>query len=154
VPGTHHGDGMDNYAPAAICRGSCEDGAVSIGSESDQGYGGVISVPDAHMEECASAMHIRGGGGNGSDTEDRGNDTTFNALGISHRLLQGSGGSPQQFMQEVDILSGPDEYVDDEGPSVQVVCEGSMTFFQQRLECRKAAMLDGIWPGIDNKLLL
>jgi hypothetical protein len=57
-------------------------------------------------------------------------------------------------MQEVDILSGPDEYVDNEGPSMQVVRGGSMTSHQQRLERCKAAMLDGIWPGIDNKLLL
>ncbi len=57
-------------------------------------------------------------------------------------------------MQEVDILSGPDEYVDNEGPSMQIVCRGTMTSYQQRLECRKAAMLDGIWPGIDNELLL
>jgi hypothetical protein len=57
-------------------------------------------------------------------------------------------------MQEVDILSGLDEYVDKEGSSVQVVHGGSMTSYQQRLECCKAAMLDGIWPGIDNKLLL
>ena len=145
---------MDNNVPAAIHGMSCEDGAGSISSESDQGYVGVISVPDAHMEECAPAMHIRVGGGNGSNMEDRGDDTTCNAFGISHGLLQGSGGSPQQFMQEVDILSGPDEYVDDEGPSMQVVCGDSMTSYQQRLECRKAAILDRICPGIDNELLL
>jgi hypothetical protein len=57
-------------------------------------------------------------------------------------------------MQEVNILSRPDKYVDNEGPSVQVVRRGSMTSYQQRLEHHKAAMLDGIWPGIDNKLLL
>ena len=57
-------------------------------------------------------------------------------------------------MQEVDILSGLDEYVDKEGSSVQVVHGGSMTSYQQRLERYKAAMLDGIWPGIDNELLL
>jgi hypothetical protein len=57
-------------------------------------------------------------------------------------------------MQEVDILSGLDEYVDEEGSSVQVVRGGSMTSYQQRLERYKAAMLDGIWPGIDNELLL
>jgi hypothetical protein len=69
-------------------------------------------------------------------------------------LLQGSGGSLQQFMQEVDILSGPNEYVGDEGPAMQVVRGGSMTSYQQILERRKAAMLDRIWPGTDNKLLL
>ncbi len=68
--------------------------------------------------------------------------------------MQGSGISPQQFMQENDILCGPDEYVDNEGPFVQGVCGGFMTSIQQRLECRKAAMLDGDWPGIDNEQLL
>jgi hypothetical protein len=56
-------------------------------------------------------------------------DTTSDALMTSYGLLQGSGISPQQFMQEVDILSGPDEYVDNEDPFVQGVCGGSMTSF-------------------------
>ncbi len=94
---------------------------------------------------------LRGGGQVVVFSED---NTTSYPLGISHGVLQGSGSSPQQFMQEVNILSGPNEYVDDEGPSVQVVCGGTMTSYRQRLECRKAAMLDGIWSGIDNKLLL
>jgi hypothetical protein len=57
-------------------------------------------------------------------------------------------------MQEVNILSGPDEYVYNEGPFVQGVRGGFMTSFQQRLERRKAAMFDRDWPGIDNKQLL
>jgi hypothetical protein len=99
VLGMHHGDGMDNDAPATIHKGGCEDGAGSLGSESNQGYVGVISVPDAHIEECAPAMHIRGGGGNGSNTEDRGDeashftvtqytdDTAFSANQSSGSLL-------------------------------------------------------------------
>jgi hypothetical protein len=57
-------------------------------------------------------------------------------------------------MQEVNILSGTNEYVEDEGPFMQVVRGGSMTSYQQRLEHHKAAIIDGIWPGIDNELLL
>ncbi len=99
VPRMHHGNGMDNDTPAAIRKGGYEDGAGSLGSESDQGYEGVISVPNAHMEECAPAMHIRGGGRNGSDTEDRGkeayhftatqyaDDTAFSANQSSGSLL-------------------------------------------------------------------
>ncbi len=94
---------------------------------------------------------LQGGGQDGIFSED---DATSDALRTSYGLLQGSGISPQQFMQEVDILSGPDEYVDYEGPFVQGVCGGSMTSFRQRLERCKAAMLDKNWPGIDSKQLL
>ncbi len=94
---------------------------------------------------------LQGGGQDVVFSED---DTTSYPSEMSRGVLQGSGGSPQQFMQKVDILSGPDEYVDNEGPSVQAVWGGTMTSYQQRLERRKAAMLDGIRPGIDNKLLL
>jgi hypothetical protein len=97
------------------------------------------------------AVVLQGGGQDAVFSED---NTTSYPSGISHGVLQGSGGSPQQFMQEVNILSGPDEYDDDEGPSVQEVCRGTMTSYQQSLECHKAAMLDRIRPGINNKLLL
>jgi hypothetical protein len=49
------------------------------------------------------------------------NNTTSNALRTLYGLLQGSGIFPQQFMQEFGNLSGPDEYVEDEGPFVQGV---------------------------------
>jgi hypothetical protein len=60
---------------------------------------GIISMPDAHMEECAPAVHILGGGRNGSGMEDRGNeashfivtqyadDTAFSANQSSGSLL-------------------------------------------------------------------
>ncbi len=32
MPGTHHGDGMENDAPAAICGGGCEEEAGSLGN--------------------------------------------------------------------------------------------------------------------------
>ncbi len=117
--------------------------------EETRGAGKVPCSGDANKDKMEVVLQ-----GDGQDVIFSEVNATSNALGISHGLLQESGSPPQQFMQEVNILSGPDEYVDDEGPSVQVVCGGSMTSYQQRLECRKAAMLDGIWPGIDNELFL
>ncbi len=114
-----------------------------------RGAGKVPCSGDVDKNEMVAVL--RGGGQDVVFSKD---DATSYALGISHQLLQGSDGSPQQFMQEVNILSGPIEYVDDEGPSMQVVRGGSMTSYQQRLERRKAAMLDRIWLGVENKISL
>ncbi len=135
---------LGNAQPPALLTNNTE-----MVVEGTRGAGKVPCSSDTNEDEMV--VVLQGGGRDIVFSED---DTTSNASGISHGLLQGSGGSLQQFMQEVNIISGPDEYVDDEGPSVQLVCGGSMTSYQQRLERRKAAMLDGICPGIDNKLLL
>jgi hypothetical protein len=89
-----------------------------------RGAGKVPCSGDADKNKMV--VVLRGGGQDVVFSED---DTISYALGISLRLLQGTGGSLQQFMQEVNILSGPDEYVDDEGPSVQVVRGGPMTSY-------------------------
>jgi hypothetical protein len=70
-------------------------------------------------------------------------------------LSQGSGASPQQIMQVADFLPELVEYIKDAaGPPSQGAQRVSRTFYWCRMECRVTAMLDGIWPGLDNQLLL
>jgi hypothetical protein len=76
--------------------------------------------------EGKMVLGLQGGGQDNIFSED---DTTSDASRTLFGMLQGYGVSPQQFMQEFGNLSGPDEYVDDEGPFMQGVCAGSMTSF-------------------------
>jgi hypothetical protein len=46
------------------------------------------------------------------------------------------------------------EYINDAGPPSQEAQKVSRTSYRSRMECHVTAMLDGIWQGLDNKLLL
>ncbi len=46
------------------------------------------------------------------------------------------------------------EYIDIAGPPLQGAQKVSRTSYQSRMEHRVTAMLDGVWPGLDNMLLL
>jgi hypothetical protein len=57
-------------------------------------------------------------------------------------------------MQLADFLHDPVEYIDDAGPPLQRARRVSRTSYQCRMEHHVTAMLDRIWPGLDDKLLL
>ncbi len=57
-------------------------------------------------------------------------------------------------MPVADFLPDPVEYIDNAGPPLQGAQRVSRTSYQCRMERRMTAMLDEIWPGLDNKLLL
>jgi hypothetical protein len=69
-------------------------------------------------------------------------------------LLQGSAMSPQQIMQVADFLPDPFEYINDAGISLQGERRVSMISYHCRMKHRVSGMLDGIWPGLDDELLL
>ncbi len=86
-----------------------------------------------------------------SDTQQATGNSADNKL---HGLLQGSGVSPQQIMPVADFLPDPFEYFNNAGLSLQGARRVFRTSYWSRMERRMTAMLDGIWPGLEDKLLL
>ncbi len=104
-------------------------------------------VPSFAWQQC----HRRAKETDNSNTQQATGNSVDNKL---NWLSQGSGASPQQIMPVADFLPNPFEYINDAGPTLQGAQRVSGTSYCSRMECRLTAMLDGIWPGLDDKLLL
>ncbi len=90
--------------------------------------------------------------------KDTDNSNTQQATGNSadkklNGLLQGSSAYPQQIMLVADFLCYPVEYINNAGPPLQGAQRVSKTCYRCRIEHHVTAMLDGIWPGLEDKLL-
>jgi hypothetical protein len=57
-------------------------------------------------------------------------------------------------MPVADFLPDPFEYIDNAGLTLQGAQRVSRISYRSRMECRMTAMLDRIWPGVDDEVLL